>query len=276
MPFASVLTLIRPDQPDSALEGAIGFAGDGHLMVLVAAKAPPAPVSAYDMTSGTAWLEATEEARRWAAESADAVEALLARRDQRGAVSGHVAGPVHLSDLVASASRCADIVLMPVGAARDQELEHAVVNGAMFETGAPVLVYPAATTPASTPKNVLVAWKATPESGRALRLALPVLKTAASVTVLLIDPEPGARGHGEEPGADIATYLAHHGIRPEVVKLPSEGRTAEEDITRQVRETGADMLVMGAYGHSRLRQRIFGGTTQAILDAPPCPVFFAH
>lgn len=276
MTYASMLTVVRPDQEDPELAGLFDFCGAGHLMVLVVAKAPPAPVTSYDMVSGTAWLEATEQARGWANERAEGIESLLARRDQPGAVSAHVAGPLHLADLVANASRCTDLVLLPVGPDRDRELDHAVMNGALFESGAPVLVFPAAQPPKAAPRTALVAWKATPEGGRAVRAAMPLLEAAGRVVVLLVDPEPGARGHGEDPGVDIATYLGQHGVSAEVLKVPSEGRAVEDEIARQVTAQDAELLVMGAYGHSRLRERIFGGTTVTMLDAPPCPVLLAH
>ncbi|MSU88773.1 hypothetical protein GE300_03945 [Rhodobacteraceae bacterium 2CG4] len=276
MSIASLLTIVRPDVPDETLIESFAMCQDGHLMVLVVSQAPPAPASAYDMVNSDVWLEASQEARDWASARADEIERLLAQRSQRGEVSAHVAGPVHLADLVASASRCTDLVLLPMGPDRDRGLDRAVLNGALFESGAPVLTYNASAAPAGTFHTALIAWNATPEGGRAVRAALPLLQTAGRVVVLLVDPEPGTRGHGADPGVDLAFYLGHHGISAEILKVPSEGKPVEEVLARQAREQGADLLVMGAYGHSRLRERIFGGTTHAILEQPPCPVLLAH
>lgn len=92
----------------------------------------------------------------------------------------------------------------------------------------------------------------------------------------LVDPEQGERDHGFEPGADIATYLAKHGAKVTVDRLPSQGRPVEDILRQHAVDVAADMLVMGAYGHSRMRQRIFGGVTRSMLDNPPLPVFLAR
>ncbi|MHA3978847.1 universal stress protein [Halovulum sp. GXIMD14794] len=276
MTIASLLTIVRPDVPDETLTESFTMCQGGHLMVLVVSQAPPAPASAYDMVNSDVWLEASQEARDWASSRAEEIEGLLARRDQNGEVSAHVAGPVHLTDLVASASRCTDMVLLPVVADRDRGLDRSVLNGALFESGTPVLTYPADSQPKAQADTAIIAWNATPEGGRAVRAAMPLLMKAKRVIALLIDPEPGTRGHGADPGVDLARYLGHHGLSAEILKLPSEGKPVEEVLARQVTEQGADLLVMGAYGHSRLRERIFGGTTHAILEQPPCPVLLAH
>jgi len=276
MTIASLLTIVRPDVTDDTLTDSLPMCEKGHLMVLVVSQAPPAPASAYDMVNSDVWLEASQEARDWASARAEEIEKLLARQDQSGEVSAHVAGPVHLADLVASASRCTDLVLLPVGPDRDRGLDRAVLNGALFESGAPVLTYRTDAAPSGSFDTAVIAWNATPEGGRAVRAAMPLLKQAKQVKVVLVDPEPGTRGHGADPGVDLAFYLGHHGVSAEILKIPSEGHTVEEVLTREVRDQGADLLVMGAYGHARLRERIFGGTTHAILEDPPCPVLLAH
>jgi nucleotide-binding universal stress UspA family protein len=87
---------------------------------------------------------------------------------------------------------------------------------------------------------------------------------------------PTFDGHGPEPGADIAAYLARHGISATVRCLPREGRDTGEALNRAAQDLGSDLMVMGGYGHSRLRQRIFGGTTTTILKNPPITVLMAH
>ncbi|WP_112324107.1 universal stress protein [Oceanibium sediminis] len=276
MTYPSYLTVLRPDQDDAMLKACMTLTEGAYLHVMVVAKAPPPPASSYDMLNGTAWLEASDLARNAAKERADEVEALLAKAGQEGAVTSHVAGPVHLADLVAAASRTTDLVLLPRILADHPGLHHALVTGALFDSGAPVMTFDPSKPPKQVPGHVLVAWNATPEGGRALRAAIPVLKVAKQVTLLLIDPQPSPRGHSVEPGADVAAYLSRHGVHADVLKVPGEGRREEEEIARQVNALGADLLVMGGYGHSRLRERIFGGTTQAILADPPCAVLLAH
>lgn len=276
MPIRSAAILMRPDQPDSLVQSALDFCGDLHLEILVIAQAAPPPTTPYDVVNSTTWMETNESARGLAQERADEIEKLLAKSGQSGGVTPHVAGHVHLADLAANAGRYADLVLMPKSADADKAMDHAVQTGALFESGTPVLLWPEGQTPAMAPETVVLAWRATPECAHAVRAALPMLKKAKNVHAVLIDPVPSARGHGPEPGVNLASYLAHHGISVEVLAVPSEGRTVTHILGQQVKEKGANLLVMGGYGHSRLRERLFGGTTQDMLSDPPCPILLAH
>ena len=275
MTYASILTLVQPEQPDGALKPVMDFAGDSHLAIMVVAKAPPVPVSAYDMLNGETWSLEVERARSLARDRADEIETLLAQRGQAGHVTAHVAGPDGLSSLIASAARYVDLVML-AGSGDVSQMRHGIVTGGLFESGAPVLISQADQAVGRAPKLVQVAWNARPEVARAVKQAMPLLKAAERVQVVLVDPVPSASGHGPEPGANFATYLGYHGIEVEVLPLPSEGLRTEEVLTRQINSAGAGLLVMGAYGHSRLRERIFGGTTSAMLEEIPCPLFMAH
>ena len=93
---------------------------------------------------------------------------------------------------------------------------------------------------------------------------------------MLIDPVPSFEGHGPEPGADLATYLGRHGISLTVHRLPREGKDVSEVLQRTAVDLGADLIVMGGFGHSRLRQRIFGGTTTSTIRETRIPVLMAH
>jgi len=102
------------------------------------------------------------------------------------------------------------------------------------------------------------------------------MRQAAAVDAVLIDPVPSFEGHGAEPGADLAAYLARHGISTEIHRIPREGREVGELLRRSALDFGADLIVMGGFGHSRLRQRIFGGTTTSMIDDTPVAVLMAH
>ena len=93
---------------------------------------------------------------------------------------------------------------------------------------------------------------------------------------MLVDPAEGESGHGAEPGADVATYLACHGAKVTVDRLPSQGKTIAAMLRQHAEDTAAELLVMGAYGHSRLRERIFGGVTKSMLDSATLPILMAR
>jgi nucleotide-binding universal stress UspA family protein len=96
------------------------------------------------------------------------------------------------------------------------------------------------------------------------------------VRLVLVDPVTDEIDHGEEPGADIATYLARNGVTVSVDCVPSGGNSVAHVMRRHAVDMGADLMVMGAYGHSRLRERIFGGVTHSMLKDAAIPILMAH
>jgi nucleotide-binding universal stress UspA family protein len=125
-------------------------------------------------------------------------------------------------------------------------------------------------------QRVLVAWNAGREATRAVNDALPLLEGAAKVTVLAINPHGGLRGHGEVPGADIALHLARHGVRAEASAIKSDDVEIGALLLSQAADLNADLIVMGAYGHSRLREVVLGGATREILRSMTVPVLLSH
>jgi nucleotide-binding universal stress UspA family protein len=147
---------------------------------------------------------------------------------------------------------------------------YVTVNG-----GRPVLVVPNAGQASAACEQILVAWDGRTEAARAVTAALPLLKQAKRVTVALFNPDIGPDGHGEEPGADIALFLARHGVKVDVhcETTTTDTGTALLSLATTV---GADLLVMGCYGHSRLRELLVGGTTRTVLGKMTLPVLMAH
>jgi len=92
----------------------------------------------------------------------------------------------------------------------------------------------------------------------------------------MVDPVDSELGQDMEPGADIAAYLARHGVTVTVDRLPSQGRGVVATLRQHAIDNAAELLVMGAYGHSRIRERIFGGVTRSMIDQPPLPILMAR
>ena len=143
-------------------------------------------------------------------------------------------------------------------------------------TGRPILVVPYAGEFATVGRSVLVAWDAGREAARAVADAMPLLTGAKEVNVLIVDPRAGLDGHGEVPGADIALHLARHGVEAQVERTQSAGVPIGELILSRAADLGSDLLVMGAYGHSRARELLLGGATRSILAGMTIPVLMAH
>ncbi len=136
----------------------------------------------------------------------------------------------------------------------------------------PVLILPHASQAAFDAGTVLVAWDAGLEATRAIAGAMPLLRSAARVVLALINP---GDAHGEQPGADMALYLARHGVQVEVTAQATGGAVGEALLTL-AGDVGAGLVVMGAYGHGRLREYLLGGVTATMLEGMLVPVLMAH
>jgi nucleotide-binding universal stress UspA family protein len=142
---------------------------------------------------------------------------------------------------------------------------------ALMESGRPVVVA-APTVPPRIGQRVAVAWRATVPGAHALQGALPLLAAAEAVTVITVDD-----GHSDDARPEqVTAYLARHGIRSESRHVAARGRDAGDAILQQTGEADADLLVMGAYAHSRLRQLILGGVTSTVLRQAKLPLLLAH
>ena len=151
-----------------------------------------------------------------------------------------------------------------------------IAEAAFMQSGRPTLLIPYIGPRSLPPKRALVAWDGSREAARAVNDALPLLAKTEKVTVLVVDPGTLKGRVGDQPGADLATHLARHGLHTEVVTAASGGLGAGDVIIGQASDIGADLVVMGGYGHSRLRELILGGATQSMLDHMPVPALLSH
>jgi nucleotide-binding universal stress UspA family protein len=147
----------------------------------------------------------------------------------------------------------------------------------VLSSGRPIIVFPPGST-VSRVRRIVVGWNARRESVRAVADALPLLVKAEGVEVLVVDHERHSNGHGQEPGTDIARHLARRGVHVEVRRLSSDGEGEEVGhlLLSQAAAFGADLLVMGAYGHSQLTQWMFGSVTRTVLHDARLPVLMSR
>lgn len=160
----------------------------------------------------------------------------------------------------------------------DQPLPGGVENFAEYvilNCAKPVLVLPRVGSMQNLGQRIMLGWNGSRESTRAIVSSLPLLKRAAKVEVAMINPSADLEVPGSQPGADIAIYLARHGVQVETVAVSAPG-DAGEALMRLAADHHIDMLVMGAYGHSRFREILLGGVTRKLLASMSLPVLFAH
>jgi nucleotide-binding universal stress UspA family protein len=148
--------------------------------------------------------------------------------------------------------------------------EHVAMRGAR-----PVLVVPAAYQGEPIPGTAVVGWDGGTQAQRAITAALPLLARAAGVKLAVINPADLSELHGEQPGADMALYLARHGAKVEVVVEHTRATTGSV-LCALARDSGAGLLVSGAFGHSRYREWVLGGTTRELLERTRIPLLITH
>lgn len=145
-----------------------------------------------------------------------------------------------------------------------------------LESGRPVLIVPYAGRFGEIGKRVMVAWSGKREGARAVFDALPLLKSADKVALLCVVGGDADGESGQLPGAEIAASLARHGVKVTVRKTMADEIGVADEILARLADEGSDLLVMGAYGHSRLREMVFGGVTRHILRHMTVPTLMSH
>lgn len=206
------------------------------------------------------------------------------RRLSRESISSEVrvseALLVAAPQIAALHARYCDLAVMtaPTEGVHDAPIIQAFFSALLLEAGRPVLVVPPSFVSRRPAKHVVVAWQPTREATRALHDAMPLLHLAESVDVLEIDPVSVADGDGPQPGADIATHLARHGLKVRVVVRQRRDESVALALMRHAQESGAELLVAGGYGHSRFREWVLGGVTRELLLAggSSMPILFSH
>lgn len=177
---------------------------------------------------------------------------------------------------VALHARYADLCVVGQPNPYEPQDADAVTVTTVMTSGRPVLAVPFAGDFPAIGERVLVAWNASREAARAVNDAMPLLSGAKQVTVLAINPQRGVGGHGDVPAADIALHLARHGLKAEAAHTMAKEISDGEALLSYAADIGADLIVAGAYGHSRARELVFGGVTRTLIAEMTAPVLLSH
>ncbi len=154
--------------------------------------------------------------------------------------------------------------------------ETMLVEAAFLETGRPALLVPYIGARDMPPRRVLVAWDGGREAARAIGDAMPFLRRADDVGLIVVDPGALVGRIGEEPGADMARHLARHDVKVTVRAVATGGLAVGDVLLGEAADWAADLLVMGGFGHSRLRELVLGGVTRHLIEHMTLPVLLAH
>ena len=272
------LPLLGSKSDEAALDSAIALAGahNAKISALITVDIPVPFFSEVGFVADEVNAKAYNQAR----EAADALAARTRERLAQTNLESEVrvvdASPTNRAKSIAAQARYSDLTIMGRRDGATSSTATGTFETLLMQSGRPVIVVPPGVPLSARPKHVVLAWQPSREATRALHDALTLLEPDTQLDVLVIDPEKHQELEGTRPGAQIAEKLTQLGLPVQVVAQSRQGRSEGESLLHYFDETDADLMVMGGYGHSRLRELILGGTTRTVLDGLTKPVFFEH
>ena len=277
MGYKTMLTVLTNADQKQQLDSAIAMTRreNGHLDVFCLGVDHSQTGYYYAGASAYILQETIDKAVGAASELEEKVRERLNAEDIRWSVDSAVAQVGGLSTLVAARARYSDLVVLSRPYGPDSTIDaEAITEAALFEGAAPVLIVPGEL---SEPfgKRILIAWNQSSEAMVAVRRALPLLLAADAVEITVVDPSPNGPERSD-PGGALCQMLIRHGVKAEIAVLARTMPQISDILSHRAIEIGADMVVMGAYGHSRFRQAILGGATRNMLEKAKVPVLMAR
>jgi nucleotide-binding universal stress UspA family protein len=274
----TVLSILDVDNFKEDIAAAINYceADKAHLVAVVVALAPPPPIGEFTVVASGGWLQQRESDSANLAQKLKEIEAAISKSGISGEAAQLYAEMAWLTSDIRRRALYADLCLAGSAMLANEALRTSVMDGCLFEARKPVLMCRKGHDVSKKPECVMVAWDSKVEVSQSVHHALDILRAAGNVHVVLVDPQVSGDQNGEEPGSDIATYLARQGANVTVDRLPGGGRDVAEVLTQHASDIQADLIVMGAYSHSRLRELVFGGVTKSLTDSRPMPLFLAR
>jgi nucleotide-binding universal stress UspA family protein len=182
-----------------------------------------------------------------------------------------------VADTVIEHGMAADLVIASqVDRSDSFGVELDFVERVVMGLGRPLLLIPNTTTSRTLRGKVLIGWNGTREAARAAFDAIPILQQAKAVTITWVDPQKTLEAPRAVPCAELATALTRHDVTATAEGFPTAGLTAGQALKMRALDLGADLLVMGAYGHTRISEFVFGGATDFMLKNMPIPILMSH
>jgi nucleotide-binding universal stress UspA family protein len=262
------------------LEPAVELAGafEAHLTGL--SITPPAVVVPAGMPGAPETVIVDDHCRAYRAENPEmkaTFEAMVRSRSLPAEWRDLEAGTRTVADVALEHAHAADLIVAAQTDAKWAGSGHLdVADRLVVESGRPVLIVPNEGKPGATARKILVAWNARREAARAVFDALPLLQRAEEVKVIWVNPQSEDALAQDVPAADICVTLARHGVKCEAAEAVRPYANVGRTLLACAQDFGADLLVMGCYGHSRLREFVLGGASEHVLKSMTIPVLMSH
>jgi nucleotide-binding universal stress UspA family protein len=271
-----VVNLSVGEKASPACDYAVSIAAtfDAHLAGIAFLYDPIVPVSGAGYIPADV-IEAQER------ENEDATRAALDRFNAACSRAGVTAEPLTLSASFAGVgeqfgriARRFDLSIVGQAEPETSAVEEIVAESALFESGRPVIIVPYIQKAPLKLDNVMVCWDGSRAAARAIADSMPLLAKAARVEVVIVTNERGKQDEIE--GADIGAHLARHGLNVDVKRTALGDIDVADVLLSHAADVGSDFIVMGGYGHSRLREFVLGGVTRSIFRSMTAPVLMSH
>ncbi|MBW8636262.1 universal stress protein [Hoeflea sp. WL0058] len=276
MSVTTLLTIHSIDEAADAIQPFVALAGDigAHLDIIVLGVVKSIPTANYPGLPDYSMADEYSRIIKSADERAKALDAMIAQSGVSASVTIECCSRGMVGHTVSRHAMIADVTVLANGGVPEDALATEAFNGVIFESGQPVVVLGRSSTPFTQARRVLMAWNGEPEAASAIHLALPMLETMEEVHLVLVDPDGG--GTTANPGDAMALFLARRGLKVTVDVIASAGRDVSDVLLQHALYKDADLIVMGAYGRSRLREWLLGGTTRTMLEKATIPLLMAH
>ncbi|NKB52508.1 MAG: hypothetical protein GKR97_09830 [Rhizobiaceae bacterium] len=245
-----------------------------HLNVVVLGVVRIVPMTAAPGVPDFYYSETNSEMIEAGKARVTEIEALVAAEDVSATITLECRDPALIEQTFLHHAMFCDATLFANQSVLKSDLTTRAFNGALLETGTPILVLGPDAETLPTVSTIMIAWNGEPQAAKAVHQSLRWIEGEAEAHVVLVDPDEYT--HGPNPGDDLATYLSRQGLKVTVDRLPGGRREVADVLLERAVDINADLLVMGAYGHSRLREWLLGGTTRDILQKAQLPVLMAH
>lgn len=275
-----LLVISHTDADAVAIQTAVNVAEveDAHLAIVIPVEYPVAISTGMGVNPYPMYVGMYEESVREAESLANDIRKKWVNTNIRP-IEVRVASILLMNSIQLSAlhARHADLAVVGGNSLHEHNnLSEKIFTELLMDSGRPVLFIPAGSDPVIPAKRVVIAWQPTRESARAVHDAMPFLHRSESIDVLMVEPEISNTAHGQQPGADIATHLARHGLNVRVVTEQKTGRNTGQTIVDYAKQNDAQLIVAGGYSRSRFREQILGGVTKELIGNMTIPVFFSH
>ena len=260
---------------ESAVDSAIALASahGARVSVLVTTDIPSPVYSEVGFAANELISKDYNDAKKSATGLAEKTRQRFQKSGIEAEVSVIDASPANRAKTIAAQARYSDVSIM---GGRDNDSASATFESLLMQSGRPVIVVPPGAPLPARPRHVVVAWQDSREASRAVHDALPLLDPGTKLDVLVVGSDGSGGEPGERPGARIAEILSGLGLSAQVVALPTPEHSAGASLLDYMEASNADLLVMGGYGHSPMRELIMGGATRTVLNGLTKPVFFEH